>query len=81
MQALLAVLSSLSLSFDSPWAFRHAWLLTREALRAGAVTKNLDPSPEQIQEVQEEVLAALVALFDQHKHLMPGWEYKILEIA
>ncbi|EIE22983.1 hypothetical protein COCSUDRAFT_63373 [Coccomyxa subellipsoidea C-169] len=45
------------------------------------VTKSLDPSPEEVDEVQEKLLAALVALFDEHKHLLPGWEHKTLEIA
>ena len=48
---------------------------------AAAVTKSLDPSPEEVDEVQEKLLAALVALFDEHKHLLPGWENKTLEIA
>jgi hypothetical protein len=30
---------------------------------------------------QEKVLAGVVTLFDRHKHLMPGWEGKLLEIA
>ncbi|KAK9903270.1 hypothetical protein WJX75_001551 [Coccomyxa subellipsoidea] len=45
------------------------------------VNRSEDPTPEEVDEVQEKVLAALVALFDQHKHLMPGWENKSLEIA
>lgn len=45
------------------------------------MNRSEDPTPEEVDEVQEKVLAALVALFDQHKHLMPGWENKTLEIA
>lgn len=43
--------------------------------------RNPEPMPEEIAEVQERLLATLVALFDQHKHLMPGWENKTLEIV
>ncbi|CAL8465555.1 g5091 [Coccomyxa elongata] len=45
------------------------------------VKRNSEPTPEEIAEVQERLLVSLVALFDQHKHLMPGWENKSLEIV
>ena len=51
------------------------------ALSFAAVKLNLEPRPEEVAEVQERLLTALVALFDQHKHLMPGWENKTLEIV
>ncbi len=51
------------------------------AVSCAAVKLNLEPRPEEVAEVQERLLTALVALFDQHKHLMPGWENKTLEIV
>ncbi len=39
------------------------------------------PSREEVHAAQEKVLAGVVTLFDRHKHLMPGWEGKLLEIA
>ena len=46
-----------------------------------AVKQKVNPSPEEVREVQAAVLAAVTSLFDQHKHLMPGWEGKCLEIV
>ena len=45
-----------------------------------AVAAKQDPSPEEVDEAQAAVLAALALLFDQHKHIMPGWEDKRLDI-
>ena len=46
-----------------------------------AVIKKLSPSLEELREVQKAVLDAVTSLFDEHKHLMPGWEGKCLEIV
>ena len=46
-----------------------------------AVKQKVNPSPEEVREVQKAVLEAVTSLFDQHKHLMPGWEGKCLEIV
>ena len=43
--------------------------------------KKVNPSPEEVREVQKAVLEAVTSLFDLHKHLMPGWEGKFLEIV
>jgi hypothetical protein len=55
--------------------FALNWLLWR------AVDKKADPSQKDILAVQQQVLAALEALFDQHKHLMPGWQDKTLLVV
>ncbi len=39
-----------------------------------------NPSEEQVRETHERFIAAVAELFDQHKHLLPGWEHKRLEI-
>ena len=39
------------------------------------------PSQEEVHAAQAAVLAGVAALFDQHKHLMPGWEGRQLEIV
>jgi 2-acylglycerol O-acyltransferase 2 len=40
-----------------------------------------DPSQEDVDEVHAQFVAALKALFDGHKHMMPGWESKQLTIV
>lgn len=56
-------------------------LLTSSSAGCAAVKAKLKPSLEEVRAVQEAVLAALTAQFDRHKHLMPGWEAKQLEIV
>ena len=45
-----------------------------------AVVQSDNPSEEQVRETHERFIAAIAELFDQHKHLLPGWEHKQLEI-
>ena len=39
------------------------------------------PSQEEVDEVHQRFKAAIRALFDEHKHLMPGWSAKELLIV
>ncbi len=43
--------------------------------------KKAAPSEEDITKTQEQVLQAVQGLFDQHKHLMPSWQDKQLEVV
>ena len=46
-----------------------------------AVTQEDHPSQEAIDKLHTRFAEATVNLFDEHKHLMPGWETKKLTIV
>ena len=61
----------------SPITHLHAF-----ACVGGAVVQCDAPSDAQVAEVHARFVAALVALFDAHKHLMgPAWVNRTLEIV
>ena len=45
-----------------------------------AVVQRDEPTQEEVDEVHKRFSDALKALFDQHKHLMAGWNSKELMI-
>ena len=51
------------------------------SLAVSAVTQIDTPSQEEVDEVHQRFKTALKELFDNHKHLMPGWEAKELLIV
>lgn len=46
----------------------------------GAVKQATEPSAEEVDRVHAAVVAAIRSLFDQHKHLIPGWQHRVLQI-
>lgn len=57
-----------------PWTDSYAFCV------GDAVRKADIPSAEEVERVHEQVMAAIRSLFDQHKHLVPGWHEKELQI-
>ncbi|BDA41498.1 hypothetical protein COCOBI_02-2790 [Coccomyxa sp. Obi] len=53
----------------------------RVAIQAGVVKQADDPSAEEVDRVHAAVVAAIRSLFDQHKHLIPGWQHKVKVIS
>ena len=47
----------------------------------GAVRQMEEPTAEEVNKVQVVVLERLQELFEQHKHLVRGFEHKTLEFA
>ncbi|CAL8461777.1 g1308 [Coccomyxa elongata] len=45
------------------------------------VKQAAEPSAEEVDRVHAAVVAAIRSLFDQHKHLIPGWENKVKVIT
>ncbi len=62
----------------------HASLATLVEIKyccaVGAVKQTDNPSAEEVDRVHAAVVAAIRSLFDQHKHLIPGWQHKVLQI-
>ncbi len=61
--------------------YRHCSDHAENLLAVCAVTQIATPSQEEVDEVHQRFKTALKELFDNHKHLMPGWEAKELLIV
>lgn len=46
-----------------------------------AVAQNDHPSQAEVDEVHARFAAAIIDLFNTHKHMLPGWEKKQLTIV
>lgn len=64
--------------------FSHATSATPVKMKhycvVGAVKQATEPSAEEVDRVHAAVVAAIRSLFDQHKHLIPGWQHRVLQI-
>lgn len=46
-----------------------------------AVTQKDHPTQEEIDQLHARFVAATLDLFNEHKHMMPGWETKTLTVV